>query len=95
MVFSRYVDGVAENYAFNSFFVPKILIDTHYGTGHTFTINSLVIFGVLKAKYLYVHDTEIVSNADNNKSGTASSGITYNNAAFVLRYVIGVRRGFG
>ena len=90
LVFFRYVDGVAENYAFNSFFVPKILIDTHHGTGHTFTMKSSVIFKVLEAKYLYVHDTEIVGNADNNKSGTASSGITYNNAAFVLRYVIGV-----
>ena len=90
LVFSRYVDGVAENYAFNSFFVPKILIDTHHGVGHTFTMNSSAIFGVLGAKYLYLHDTEIVGNADNNKSGTASSGITYNNAGYVLRYVIGV-----
>ena len=90
LVFSRYVGGVAENYAFNSFFVPKILIDTHHGTGHTFTMNSSAIFGVLGAKYLYLHDTEITGNADNNKSGTASSGITYNNAGYVLRYVIGV-----
>lgn len=90
LVFSRYVDGVAENYAFNSFFVPKILIDSHHGVGHTFTMNSSAIFGVLGAKYLYLHDTEIVGNADNNKSGTASSGITYNNAGYVLRYVIGV-----
>lgn len=90
LVFSRYVDGVAENYAFNSFFVPKILIDSHHGVGHTFTMNSSAIFGVMGAKYLYLHDTEIVGNADNNKSGTASSGITYNNAGYVLRYVIGV-----
>ena len=90
LVFSRYVDEVAENYAFNSFFAPKILIDTHHGTGHTFTMNSSAIFGVLGAKYLYLHDTEITGNADNNKSGTASSGITYNNAGYVLRYVIGV-----
>ena len=31
LVFSRYVDGVAENYDFNSFFVLKILIDSHHG----------------------------------------------------------------
>ena len=53
-------------------------------------MNSSAIFGVMGAKYLYLHDTEITGNADNNKSGTAFSGITYNNAGYVLRYVIGV-----
>ena len=89
-MFSRYVYSVAENYVFKFFFVSKILIDSHHGVGHTFTMNSSAIFVVLGAKYLYLYDTEIVGNADNNKSGTASSGITYNNAGYVLRYVIGV-----
>ena len=47
-------------------------------------------FGVLVAKYLYIHDDKITGAEDNNKAGTASSGITYNTAGYVLRYVIGV-----
>ena len=46
-------------------------------------------FGVIASKYLYIHDDKITGSDSNNKSGTAN-GITYNNAGFVLRYVIGV-----
>lgn len=90
LVFSRYVDGVAQNYGINSFFVSKMLVSEQEGKGNVFTLNSSAIFGVLAAKYLYLHDDKITGNAENNASGTASSGITYNNAGFVLRYVIGV-----
>ena len=90
LVFSRYVDGAAQNYRINSFFVSKMLVSEHEGKGNVFTLNSSTIFGVLAAKYLYIHDDKITGTVDNNKAGTASSGITYNNAGFVLRYVIGV-----
>ena len=46
-------------------------------------------FGAIATKYLYVNDAYITGHADNNATGTAN-GITYNNAGFVLRYVIGV-----
>ena len=62
----------------------------HEGKGNVFTLNSSVIFGVMAAKYLYIHDDRITGAEDNNKAGTASSGITYNNAGIVLRYVIRV-----
>ena len=67
-----------------------MLVSKQEGKGNVFTLNSSAIFGVLAAKYLYLHDDKITGNAENNASGTASSGITYNNAGFVLRYVIGV-----
>lgn len=90
LVFSRYADGAVGNYGFNSFFVPKAFIDAQSGVGSTFNLTSSALFGVVGAKYLYIHDDHIKGHVDNNKSGTASSGITYNNAGFVLRYVIGV-----
>lgn len=90
LVFSRYAEGLAQNYGFNSFFVPKAFINAHNGTGNVFTMNSSSKFGLWCAKYLYLHDDNIAGHADNNASGTSASGITYNNAGFVLRYVIGV-----
>lgn len=90
LVFSRYADGAVGNYGFNSFFVPKAFIDAQNGVGSTFNLTSSALFGVVGAKYLYIHDDFIKGHVDNNKSGTSSSGITYNNAGFVLRYVIGV-----
>lgn len=48
------------------------------------------IFGIMASKYLYIHDDKIGGNDVNGQSGTGASGITYNNAGFVLRYVIGV-----
>ena len=90
LVFCRYAEGAAQDYGFNSFFVPKKFISDHNGQGSVFTLNSSATFGVMAAKYLYLHDDNIAGNADNNKTGTSASGITYNNAAFVLRYVIGV-----
>lgn len=90
LVFSRYADGAVGNYGFNSFFVPKAFIDAQNGVGSTFNLTSSALFGVVGAKYLYIHDDFIKGHVDNNKTGTAASGITYNNAAFVLRYVIGV-----
>ena len=90
MVFSRYADGAAGDYGFNSLFISKAFVASHNGVGSVFSLNSSAVFGVMAAKYLYIHDDHIKGHADNNKSGTASSGITYNNAGYVLRYVIGV-----
>jgi hypothetical protein len=46
-------------------------------------------FAVVATKYLYINNDRITGHADNNLTGTAN-GITFNNAGFVLRYVIGV-----
>lgn len=90
LVFSRYADGAVQNYGINSFFVPKALISELNGYGNVFTMQSSSKFGIYCAKYLYIHDDKIVGHADNSASGTSATGITYNNSAFVLRYVIGV-----
>ena len=52
------------------------------------TINGT--FSAMASKYLYINDTSIVGNDNNNKTGTGASGIVYANNGFVLRYVIGV-----
>jgi hypothetical protein len=90
LVFSRYSSDTAQNYHFQTFFVPKLQIANHTGCGHTFMMTTDGSFGLFAAKYLYINDATIVGNEINNTSGTGACGITYDNAGFVLRYVIGV-----
>ena len=89
LVFSRYSASTAQNYHWNSFFVHKAHIAAHESQGHHFMMSTDGKFTVIAGKYLYIHDTKIGGNAVNEESGT-TNGITYNNAGFVLRYVIGV-----
>lgn len=89
LVFSYYTNGESAEREFQCFFVPKYLISKQSGNGHRFTM----VYGLLSSfcvKYLYITNTTIKGHENNNKSGTASSGVKYNNANFVLRYVIGI-----
>ena len=88
LVFSRYADGAALENNYFHFFIPKAFIAEKNGYGHTF-IMAANRFAVISTKYLYINNTQITGHADNNATGTAN-GITYNNAGFVMRYVIGV-----
>lgn len=88
LVFSRYVDGAVADHNFNSFFVSKAFIQKKTAYGNAFFM-ATTDFAIVAAKYLYIHDDAIVGNVNNDKTGTAN-GITYNNKAYVLRYVIGV-----
>ena len=90
LVFSRYSSSTAQNYHFNMHYIPKEQVAMHGGCGHTFLITNDGTFSLFATKYLYIHNTKIVGNDVNNASGTGNCGITYNNSAFVLRYVIGV-----
>ncbi len=90
LVFSRYSGGEAQNYHWNEFFVSKEWVRRHSGTGHSFMMTNDGLFSLIASKYLYIHDDKIGGNDVNGESGTGTSGITYNNAGFVLRYVIGV-----
>lgn len=90
LVFSRYSSSTAQDYHFNTFFVPKYQIAKHTGCGHTFMMTTDASFGLYAAKYLYINDDRIVGNDNNTATGTGACGITYTNAGFVLRYVIGV-----
>ena len=89
LVFSTYQDGAAIDANFNHFFVPKKFVETMGGYGNAFQMNT-VNFNTVGAKYLYIHDTYIKGNENNSLSGTATSGIVFNNAMYVLRYVLGV-----
>ena len=88
LVFSRYDNGVAAEHNYNSFFVPKVLVAEKPGVGSAFQMNT-VNFSMVATKYLYINDATISGNDSNDDTGT-SNGVTYNNAAYVLRYVIGV-----
>lgn len=89
LVFSEYIDGATSDTAFHTRFVPKTLVAKHPGKGHCFQLSSsnLDHFGT---KYLYISDSTIVGHDNNGMTGTGDCGITFNNARFVLRYVIGV-----
>lgn len=89
LVFSRYSDGVGQNYNYNHFFVHKAFVATHSGVGSQFLMSSDGLFGVVCSKYIYINDVALTGHANNTATGTAN-GITYNNSGFVLRYVIGV-----
>lgn len=87
LVFSAYNGADDTNYNWECFFVPKQLVALST-SGHTFILGRGK-FTYTGTKYLYIYDTYIKGHADNNASGT-NNGITFNNAKFVLRYVIGV-----
>lgn len=87
LVFSRYDNGAAEH-NYNSFFVHKAFVAAKPGVGSAFRMNT-VNFSMVATKYLYINDTTIAGNDSNDDEGTGN-GVTYNNKAYVLRYVIGV-----
>lgn len=92
LIFSLYRDGAAADASITSHFLPKKQVELfgNGSIGHTFLMainGGLSVFG---AKYLYFTDTTIAGYQNNESAGTAASGITFNNASFVLRYVIGV-----
>lgn len=87
LVFARYMQN-EEPYAWSSFFVPKYAVNGYNGSGHSF-IMATNCFAVVATKYLYIRDASIQGNENNINADTAN-GITFNNSAFTLRYVIGV-----
>ena len=91
LVFSRYANGAVADTNFNDFFVSKALVAAKPGVGHMFVMYATPTFELAAAKYLYINDTTITGHANNILTGTSStSGIAYQNNAFVLRYVIGI-----
>lgn len=88
LVFSRYDNGAVSEHNYNSFFVHKAFVAAKPGVGSAFRMNT-VNFSVVATKYLYINDATITGNDSNDDEGTGN-GVTYNNKAYVLRYVIGV-----
>jgi hypothetical protein len=89
LVFSEYIDGATSDTAFHTRFIPKTFVAKHPGKGHCFQLSSSNL-DHFATKYLYISDEKIVGHANNSMTGTGDCGITFNNARFVLRYVIGV-----
>jgi hypothetical protein len=89
LVFCEYINGAAATSAFHSFFIPEEQVVTHPGKGYTFTL-ATGKFEYMATKYLYIDNEKIDGHADNNTTGTGTSGIKYTNNRFVLRYVIGI-----
>jgi hypothetical protein len=86
LVFSS-ADG---DVSWSTHFVPKSMISINQGGAQCFMMANNAGLGVFGAKYLYIYDDMIQGHTSNNQSGTAASGIKFNNAAFVLRAVLGV-----
>lgn len=83
LVWSPYVESVN----IQCQFIKKEAISLFPETTHSvFLCNTA--FTKVAAKSVYVHDDVILGNPYNTASGTAS-GITYNNADYTLRYVLG------
>lgn len=89
LTFSKYADGEVQDNNFNHFFVPKIFVTSMSGYGTAFTMMD-INFGQICHKYLYINDTTISGHENNDATGTGTSGITYANNKYVLRYVYGV-----
>lgn len=87
LVFSAFVAGIAQNYDWNYYFVPKWHVLNRQGQG----VDVPLIAGNfthLGRKYLYINSNGITGHEKNNDSGSAN-GITYDNSYFVLREVLG------
>ena len=78
------IDGVVQNDNWLYFFVPKTHVLNHDGS----SVCMDAPYSGMK-KSLYISDEEAVGVDTNATSGT-TNGIVWNNANYVLRYVIGV-----
>lgn len=90
LVFCRINGTTVQNANFHTFFVPKEVVrngTSSYGLNFVMATSN---FGVVCNKLLFIGDTKISGYVSNNATGTGDSGIKYNNAGFVLRYVLGV-----
>lgn len=91
LVFSLFRDNAPVDASMQSFFVPRVEVQYLVpDCRHNFILGINSNFSVFGAKYLTISDDSISGFEGNTNSGTAASGITFNNSNFVLRYVIGV-----
>ena len=87
LVWSRYLNGAATNADFYCYYIPKMFVALHDGSGHSMTLADSN--GVAAHKYVYVYNQRITGNSSNTGNNT-SRGVSYQNSNYVLRYVIGV-----
>ena len=90
LVWTSYINGVPQKGGFQFTVIPKtILSDNPLGGGISVILAGQAVFGTMGAKYIYVRDRYIFGHDNNNKTGTGTSAIKYNNNNFVLRWVYG------
>lgn len=89
LTFSSYniTDGVAYDWNWHHFFIPKKLLSEYNGYGHNFLFNK---GGKVFQKYIYISNTKATGYADNINTAFSLMGQTVNNKNFVLRRVYGV-----
>lgn len=89
LVFSAYNNssGVTYNYDFTTHTILKQTFATFYDRSYTFVLAN-ANFGGMGTKHIVIHDTYLEGTDFNTTSGT-NNGITFNNADWVLRAVIG------
>lgn len=90
IAWSEYADGETKNYGWKYTYIPKNSVLLNENQGVICGPFATTGFGYVGNKYLYIADTRIVGHANNIATGTASSGIKYDNSHWVLRYVWGV-----
>ncbi len=88
LVFAPYTGSGLQNHNIVTHFVSKYQVAVMPGSGFSFPLFRSE-FAYPGSKYLYINDYRITGNAGNVNAGT-NNGITYNNANWALRYVIGV-----
>ena len=90
LVWSTYANGAPQESSFQFTVIPKtILSDNPSGGGISVILVNQAVFGTMGAKYIYVRNSYIFGHDNNNKTGTGTSAIKYNNNNFVLRWVYG------
>lgn len=88
LAWSGYSNGQAQNYNWVYKFVPKWHVYNHNGAGIAMPMAN-ADFSAIGSKYVYVSDSKITGSQWGTSSGTRN-GVTFNNANWVLRAVIGV-----
>lgn len=87
LVWSWWSGSQAEDWGWETFFIPKAMVQLHNGVGYDCPLSrpKSSYFG---HKYVYIYDTHIKGHADNVATGTANN-VPYANNKWVLRYVFG------
>lgn len=89
LVWSSYKNNQAQEYQWNTFFLPKKVLDSHRG-GYSFWLVGSGNWLAWKYLYFEVDNVTISGNENNSTNNTTGSGITFHNNHFVLREVWGV-----
>lgn len=90
LVFSRCADNKAVNAQWSFHYIPKgVVILNLLGNGGVSLFSQGYFLNEIMAKYLYITDKAVKGHERNRENSTAS-GVTYENNAYVLRYVLGV-----